>query len=93
MSLNPQEISPVPEEAARIAHAAYPKGNIYMHMRDVLGTIYEDTSFAHLFPHNGQPAETPWRLALITVMQFARSDSQTDKQPMQCEAASIGSTR
>ena len=78
MSLNPQEISPVPEETARIAHAAYPKGNVYMHMRDVLGTIYEDTSFAHLFPHNGQPAEAPWRLALITVMQF--TEGLSDRQ-------------
>lgn len=78
MSLNPQDISPAPEETARIAHAAYPKGNVYMHMRDVLGTIYENPSFAHLFPHNGQPAEIPWRLALITVMQFAKglSDRQ-----------------
>ncbi len=28
MSLKPQEISPVPEETARIARAAYPKGNV-----------------------------------------------------------------
>ena len=33
MSLKPQEISPVPEETARIARAAYPKGNVYKHMR------------------------------------------------------------
>jgi len=78
MSLNPQEISPAPEETARIAHAAYPKGNVYMHMRGILGTIYEDTSFAHLFPHNEQPAETPWRLALITIMQFA--EGLSDRQ-------------
>ena len=78
MSLNPQQISPIPEETARIAHAAYPKGNVYMHMRDALGTIYEDTSFAHLFPNNGQPAQAPWCLALITVMQFA--ESLSDRQ-------------
>lgn len=62
MSLKPQGISPVPEETARIAHAAYPKGKVYMHMRDELGTISEDESFAHLFPNNGQPAEA--RLSL-----------------------------
>src|SRR6266568_4243336 len=73
MSLKPQAISPVPEETARIARAAYPKGNVYMYMRDELGTIYEDEAFAHLFPNNGQPAEAPWRLALVTVIQFARS--------------------
>ena len=32
MSLKPEGINPVPEETARIAHAAYPKGNVFMHM-------------------------------------------------------------
>jgi len=71
MSLKPQPISPVPEETARIARAAYPKGNVYLHMRDELGTIYEDESFTTLFSKTGQPAEAPWRLALVTVIQFA----------------------
>ena len=78
MSLKPQPISPVPEETARIARAAYPKGNVYMHMRDELGTIYEDESFAALFPNNGQPAEAPWRLALVTIIQFA--EGLSDRQ-------------
>jgi transposase len=69
MSLKPQGISPVPEETARIARAAYPKGNVYMQMRDELGTISEDTLFADLFSHTGQPAEAPWRLALVPVIQ------------------------
>ena len=60
----------IPEETARVARAAYPKGNMYMKMRDTLGTMYQDQSFAHLFPQNGRPAEAPWRLALITVVQF-----------------------
>jgi hypothetical protein len=38
MSLKPQGINPVPEETARIACTAYPKGNVSMHMRDELGT-------------------------------------------------------
>jgi transposase len=29
-----------------------------------------DESFAHLFPQNGRPVEAPWRLALITIIQF-----------------------
>lgn len=37
MSLKPQAIGPVPEETARIARAAYPKGNIYMQLRDDSG--------------------------------------------------------
>ena len=71
MSLKPQEICPIPEETARIARAAYPKGNVFMRMRDELGAIYQDEAFAHLFSYTGQPAEAPWRLALVTVMQFA----------------------
>jgi transposase len=70
MSLQPHAIGPIPEETARIARAAYPKGNIYLQLRDTLGTIYEDEQFADLFPRRGQPAETPWRLALVCVMQF-----------------------
>jgi len=70
MSFKPQAIGPIPEETARIARAAYPKGNIYLQLRDTLGTIYEDEQFADLFPQRGQPAETPWRLALVCVMQF-----------------------
>ena len=70
MTLPPQENFAIPEETARIAHAAYPKGNRYLTLRDALGTIYQDESFAHLFPHNGRPAEAPWRLALITILQF-----------------------
>jgi transposase len=78
MSLKPEGINPVPEETARIAHAAYRKRNVFMHMRDELGTIYEDESFAHLFSHTGQPAEAPWCLGLVTIMQFAQglSDQQ-----------------
>lgn len=57
MSLKPEEINPVPEETARIAHAAYPKGNVFIHMRDELGTMYQNESFADLFSHTGQPAE------------------------------------
>jgi len=78
MSLKPQAISPVPEETARIARSAYPKGTAYMHMRDELGSIYEDESFVDLFPNNGQPAEAPWRLALLTIIQFA--EGLSDRQ-------------
>ena len=78
MSLKPKGINPVPEETARIAHAAYPKGNVLMHMRDELGTIYEDESFAPLFSHPGQPAEAPWRLALVTILQCA--EGLSDRQ-------------
>src|SRR6266496_2129606 len=70
MSLKPMPIPPVPEEMARVARAVFPRGNVLMQMRDTLGTIYPDEAFVDLFPTHGQPAEAPWRLALITVFQF-----------------------
>jgi transposase len=42
-----------------------------MQMRDHLGAIYDQSAFEALYPQRGKPAEAPWRLALITVMQFA----------------------
>jgi transposase len=61
----------VPEETARVARAVFPKGhNLYLKMRDELGIFFEDQQFAALFPTKGQPAEAPWRLALVTIFQF-----------------------
>lgn len=68
--LTPQLIISVPEETARIARAAFPKGNLYITMRDEIGSLYRDLDFEALFPALGQPAECPWQLALVCVMQF-----------------------
>ncbi|MDP9480590.1 MAG: IS1182 family transposase [Actinomycetota bacterium] len=78
MSLKPEPVGPVPEQTARVARAAFPKGTAYTRMRDELGTIWEDGDFADLFPRRGQPALAPWRLALVTVMQFA--EGLSDRQ-------------
>jgi transposase len=78
MSLPPREIPPIPEETMCVARAAFPRGNVYIRMRDELGTIYEDHLFAYLFPARGQPAESPWRLVLTTVRQFA--EGLSDRQ-------------
>ncbi|MEL6306507.1 MAG: transposase [Chloroflexota bacterium] len=78
MSLKPKAIPAVPELTSQVARAAFPKGNVYMQMRDTLGSIYEDVQFVHLYPSDGQPAFSPWRLALVTVMQFA--ENLSDRQ-------------
>jgi transposase len=78
MSLNAPLWYAIPQETARVAQAAFPKGTRFMKMRDVFGPIYSNAAFAHLFPHNGQPAEDPARLALILIMQFA--DGLSDQQ-------------
>ena len=78
MSLRTESIPDVPEGTARVARAAFPKGNLYLKMRDELGTFYKDEDFTDLFSTRGQPAFSPWRLALITVMQFA--EGLSDRQ-------------
>jgi hypothetical protein len=40
MSLIRQLVPPVPEETVEVAHAACPKGNSYVQMRDGVGSIY-----------------------------------------------------
>jgi transposase len=70
MSIHTQPINPVPEETARVAHLAFPKGNRYLTLRDALGTVYNDQDFTDLFSSYGQSGVPPWRLALICVMQF-----------------------
>lgn len=70
MSLRPQTILPVPEETARVARAAFPHGNIFLLLRDQLGPFFADADFADLFSVRGQPAEAPWRLAMVTLFQF-----------------------
>src|SRR5437868_1305653 len=50
--------------------AAFPKGCSAMRLRDELGAVYDDRMFATLYPVRGQPAHSPWRLALVTVLQF-----------------------
>lgn len=78
MSLPQQQIPPVPLVTAETAHQAFPRGNRYIQMRDLFGTIYTDDVFADCYPSDGQPAIRPWRLALVTVMQFA--ENLSDRQ-------------
>ena len=88
MSLHPQHPIPsVPEQTARIARAAFPKGSPYLTLRDTLGTIFEDGHFADLYPKQGQPACPPWRLALITLMQFR--EGLSDRQAAEAVRARI----
>lgn len=78
MSLHPMAVDPVPEQTARVARAAFPSSNLYMKMRDEFGAFFTDEQFSDLFARRGQPAEAPWRLALVSVMQFA--EGLTDRQ-------------
>ncbi len=46
MSLRAPLFSAIPQETARVAHAAFPKGNPYLLMRDTLGPIFTNPAFA-----------------------------------------------
>jgi transposase len=70
MSLKPSPIEPVPEATARVAKAAFRRGNPLLRLRDELGPVFADADFADLFPRRGQPGLAPWRLALATLLQF-----------------------
>ncbi len=87
MSLPPDSLDPIPDDTARIAHASFPKGTLALVVREVLGTIYHDGMFADLFPSVGQPALAPWRLALVTILQYA--EHLTDRQAAHAVRARI----
>src|SRR5215212_8084474 len=88
MSLRLQQpIPPVPDDTARIAWAAFPRGNSYLVLRDRLGAVFDDAGFADLYPKRGQPAYTPWRLALVTLLQFR--ESLSDRQAAEAVRARI----
>ena len=70
MLLPSQSLPSVPDDTARIARAAFRRGNPYVLLRDKLGAVFADADFADLYPKLGQPAYAPWRLALVTLMQF-----------------------
>lgn len=67
MLLSSQPLPPVPDNTARIAQAAFRRGNLCVLLRDRLGAVFAD---ADLYLKLGQPAYAPWHLALITLMQF-----------------------
>jgi transposase len=76
--LVPDNNRDIPQSTVEVARSAFPKGNPYLTLRDKLGTIYTDEDFIELFPELGQPALAPWRLALVTVIQFR--ENLTDRQ-------------
>jgi len=76
--MHPQNLPGIPQQTVEVARASFPKGNIYMQIRDTLGSIFDSEVFVDLFPTNGQPAYAPWRLALVCIMQFM--ENLSDRQ-------------
>ena len=78
MSLYQAHNFEIPAETIEVAQAAFPKGNVYMTMRDKLGPVFRDEAFAPLFSWQGQGGVSPGLLATVTVMQFM--EGLTDRQ-------------
>jgi transposase len=72
---------------SQVARAAFPKGNPYLTLREALGTIFTDEDFMALYPERGQPSLSPWRLALVTVLQFR--ENLSDRQAAEAVRARI----
>src|SRR5919112_6611843 len=87
MSLRPEPIGEIPAETARVARAAFPKGTVVTRLRDGFSALYRDEDFGGLYPSRGQPALTPWRLALVTVLQFL--ENLSDRQAADAVRARI----
>lgn len=88
MSLRPHHpVSSVPAQTEAVARAAFPRGNPYLLLRDRLGPVFDDAGFGDLYPALGQPAYAPWRLALVTLMQFR--EGLSDRQAADAVRARI----
>ena len=87
MVLHRQSIKPIPSLTKEIAEKAFPKGNLYMTLKDELDTFYDDGDFAELYSSEGQPALHPGHLALICVMQYIANLS--DRGAVEALAARI----
>ena len=78
LSLQSDTENEIPALTVEVARAAFSNGNIYMRLRDEMGLLFKDEQFEQLYSQRGQPAEAPWRLSLITLMQFM--EDLTDRQ-------------
>ena len=72
-------IGPVPEDTQRVTRAAFPRGTIWTLLRDRLSAIYDEDECVRGSAQDGRPpARVPWRLALVSIMQFA--EGLSDRQ-------------
>jgi transposase len=92
MSLKPEPSPSVPEPTARLAHIVCPKGNVCLWISEELSAVFQDELFDSFFPCRGQPAEAPWRLAVVTVLQFVK-DFLIDKRQRPCGPELTGNMR
>ena len=77
----------VPEETARVARAAFPKGNVALWMHDHLGAFVHDIDLDRVYCLRGRPVEAPWRMVVVTVLQYM--EGLSDRQAADAVRARI----
>ena len=69
MSLRPTPVPPVPAATAQLAQQVFPRGHLYLTMRDTFETFFTDALFAPLFSLCGPPATTPSLIHRKSILQ------------------------
>jgi len=77
----------VPVETARVARAAFPKGNVTLWMHDHLGAFVHDIDLDRAYCLRGRPVEAPWRMVVVTVLQYM--EGLSDRQAADAVRARI----
>lgn len=85
--LKQNDIGDIPTETLNATKASFPKGNLYLRLREVFISLYSDKDFKDMYSENGRPAIPAWRLALVTVFQFM--ENLTDRQAADAVRARI----
>ena len=57
----------MPDDTARIARAAFRRGNPNVLLRDMLGAVFANADFADLYPNLGPPAYFPRKNTIVAV--------------------------
>ena len=85
MTLQPQAVYTEPEDTARVARAAFPKGTLCLRLHDELGRLYADRDFATCTGYFAYPPVSSLggrsADATIVVMQAAQDGDGNDSSP------------
>jgi transposase len=87
VSLRPAGSGLIPAVTREVARAAFPKGSLAIRIRDELGVLFQDEDFAEAFSTRGQPALSPARLALVSILQF--TEGLSDRKAAEAVRARI----
>jgi transposase len=92
MSIEYEPIPPVPTQTNRVAKAAFPKGNIYLTLRDELGPIFSDLDESRIVLQDGKTCGATLAVGIGYTDAIQAKTSPTDKPQTQCARGLIGNT-